>query len=76
MKQMDKTTENLNFKCPKCANTRYEIGEFRATGGFLTKVFDIQSQRFSTVTCTQCKYTEIYKTKSSALGNVFDFFTD
>jgi len=73
---MDKHLENLKFKCLKCGNTQYEIGEFRATGGFLTKVFDIQSQRFSTVTCTQCKYTEIYKTRSSTLGNVFDFFTD
>lgn len=68
--------EGLNFVCTKCQNTTYEISEFRATGGFLTKVFDIQSKRFTTVTCTRCKYTEIYKTDSSMLGNVFDFFTD
>lgn len=68
--------KNLNYTCPKCANTHYEIDEFRATGGFLTKIFDIQSKRFSTVTCSRCKYTEIYKTDSSMLGNVFDFFTN
>ena len=66
----------LNYTCPKCKNTQYETGEFRATGGFWTKVFDIQSKHFSTVTCTQCKYTEIYKAESSMLGNIFDFFTD
>ncbi len=43
---------------------------------FLTKIFDIQSARFTTVTCSQCKYTEIYKAKSNMLGNIFDFFTD
>lgn len=68
--------DGLNYRCPKCSNTQYEIGEFRATGGFFTKVFDVQSKRFSTVTCTQCKYTEIYKAASSMLGNIFDFFTN
>jgi len=66
----------LNFKCPKCGHTQYEIGEFRATGGFWTKIFNVQSQRFSTVTCARCKFTEIYKAESSMLGNVFDFFTN
>jgi predicted nucleic-acid-binding Zn-ribbon protein len=68
--------DQLNYRCPKCSNTQYEVGEFRATGGFWTKIFDIQSQRFSTVMCTRCKYTEIYKVKSSMLGNVFDLFTN
>lgn len=67
---------NLNFKCTKCNNTQCDVGEFRATGGFLTKVFDIQSKKFSTVTCARCKYTEIYRADSSMLGNIFDFFTD
>jgi predicted nucleic-acid-binding Zn-ribbon protein len=66
----------LNFKCAKCGHTSYDVSEFRATGGFLTKIFDVQSKKFTTVTCTQCKYTEIYKADSSMLGNIFDFFTD
>jgi len=66
----------LNFTCPKCSNTQYEIGEFRAAGGFWSKVFDVQGQRYSTVTCTRCKYNEIYKADSSMLGNIFDFFTN
>lgn len=65
----------IKFKCPKCSSSLYEIDEFRAVGGFWTKVFDIQNKRFTTVTCTRCKYTEIYKIPSSQLGNVFDFIT-
>jgi predicted nucleic-acid-binding Zn-ribbon protein len=68
--------ERLNYRCPKCSNTQYEIGEFRAAGGFWTKIFDVQSRRFTTVTCARCKYTEIFKAKSSMLGNIFDFFTN
>ena len=66
----------LNFTCTKCGNSTYEISEFRATGGFFTKVFNVQTKKFSTVSCSRCKYTEIYKTDSSMLGNVFDFFMD
>ena len=67
--------DKLNYKCPKCGNTRYEIDEIRTTGGMLSKVFDVQNKKFTTVTCSKCKYTELYKTESSMLGNVFDFFT-
>ena len=65
----------LPFTCAKCGHGEYETGQFRATGGILTKIFDIQNRRFSTVTCGRCRYTEIYQTPSSMLGNVFDFFT-
>lgn len=68
--------ENLNYQCPKCGNRSYEVDQFRATGGFFSKVFDVQNKRFTTVTCSQCKYTEIYRADSSMLGNIFDFFTD
>jgi len=68
--------QGLNYKCPKCSNTAYETGEFRAAGGFWSKIFDVQGRRFSTVTCTRCKYTEIFKAESSMLGNIFDLFTN
>jgi len=66
----------FDYKCPKCSNTDCEVGEFRATGGVLSKLFDVQNKRFTTVTCSRCKYTEIYQAPSSMLGNIFDFFTN
>lgn len=39
------------------------------------KLFLVQNKRFSTVTCRRCAYTEIYRADTSALGNLFDFFT-
>jgi predicted nucleic-acid-binding Zn-ribbon protein len=67
--------ENLSmWSCPKCSNNQYEKDQFRATGGLLSKVFDIQNKHFTTVTCSRCTFTELYKTKSSDLENVFDFF--
>lgn len=63
------------FTCPKCQHTRYETGQLRATGGFISKIFDVQNRKFTTVSCKQCHFTEIYKGDSSMLGNIFDFFT-
>ncbi len=68
--------QHNNWQCLKCGNHEFEAGEFRATGGAFAKIFDVQNKRFATVTCTQCSYTEIYKSTTSALGNVFDFFTN
>ena len=68
--------QELNFTCTKCGNMQCEIGEIRAAGGFLGKIFDVQSKRFTIVTCTKCKHTELYRAKSSAMGNIFDFFTN
>jgi len=68
--------EHTNYICPKCKNGSYEVDEFRATGGMFSKIFDVQNKKFTTVSCTQCHFTEIYKTDSSKLGNIFDFFTN
>ena len=67
--------QQLNYRCPKCGNEEYDVGEIRVTGGMLAKIFDVQNKKYSTVTCNRCKYTEIYQADSSMLGNIFDLFT-
>lgn len=68
--------QHSNWECPKCKNKDFETDQFAATGGGLTKIFDIQNKKFMTVTCTQCRYTEIYKGgKSGTLENILDLFT-
>ena len=62
------------YQCLKCNNDTFEPGEFHATGGTLSKLFDIQNQKFTTITCKKCFYTEIYKADSNTLGDVLDFF--
>lgn len=68
--------KQFNYTCPKCGNNECETSELRATGGFLSKIFDVQSKRFTTVTCLKCSYTELYRAESSMLGDIFDLFTD
>ena len=34
-----------NYKCPKCDNDTYTVGQMRATGGTLSKIFDVQTEK-------------------------------
>ena len=65
--------EHRNWCCVKCANKSFEIGEMRVSGGFWSKLFDVQNNKYTAVTCNRCSYTEFYKSSSSSIGNVFDF---
>jgi predicted nucleic-acid-binding Zn-ribbon protein len=66
----------MNYRCPKCSNTTYEVDQMQATGGTFSKLFNIQNKKFSSVTCKKCTYTEFYKASTSRLTNIFDFFTN
>ncbi|MGA1196795.1 MAG: zinc ribbon domain-containing protein [Candidatus Latescibacterota bacterium] len=44
----------------------------RTAGGRLSKLFDVQNKKFTTVSCSACGFTEIYKGNTSLVGNVFD----
>lgn len=68
--------QHKNWQCPKCQNKEFETDQFAATSGGLTKFFNIQNEKYTTITCVQCKYTEIYKANTSTLGNILDFFVN
>lgn len=62
------------WKCPKCGNESYESDQFQATGGTFSKLFDVQNKRFSTLSCTRCHFTELYRAETSDIENILDFF--
>jgi len=68
--------QKKQYVCPKCGNKHYEADEMRATGGAFAKIFDVQNKKFTTISCSQCGFTELYKRTSSSFGNVLDFFTN
>jgi len=68
--------EKTKYVCPKCGNKQYEAGEIRTTSSFLTKLFNIQNKKFTTLTCTRCRYTELFAADSNQMGNILDFFTN
>jgi predicted nucleic-acid-binding Zn-ribbon protein len=66
----------MKYSCPKCKNRTFSVGEMRATGGILSKIFDVQTQKYTSITCDRCKFTEFYKASTKALSNIFDFITN
>ena len=64
------------YTCPKCQHRQYESGEARTTGGFWSKIFDIQNRKFITISCKKCGYTEFYTKKGNTAENIFDLFTN
>jgi predicted nucleic-acid-binding Zn-ribbon protein len=65
--------QQTKYHCPKCGNTQSEVDIIRTTGNGFSRFFDIQNRKFTVITCTRCKYSELYKGTSSNLGNIADF---
>ena len=65
--------EKRQYICPKCGCEQYEADQFQATGGNFAKLFDVQNKRFTTVSCCNCGYTELYRQVGSTGMDVLDF---
>jgi predicted nucleic-acid-binding Zn-ribbon protein len=65
------------YACDKCAGTEYEAGEIRTTGSGISRFLNLQNQKFATVSCIRCGYTDVYRLKpGGTLGNIFDILTN
>ncbi|MEZ3143547.1 zinc ribbon domain-containing protein [Halobaculum sp. MBLA0143] len=60
--------------CVKCGHTEAEVGEISTTGGGLSKMFDVQTNSFKVVSCTNCGYSELYRDTGSAGSDLVDVF--
>ena len=60
--------------CPKCGHEETEVGQISTTGGGLSKMFDIQTNSFNVVSCTNCGYSELYRDVSSGASDIVDIF--
>lgn len=65
--------EKRQYICPKCGCEQYEADQFQATGGNFAKLFDVQNKRFTTVSCCNCGYTELYRQTGNTGMDVLDF---
>jgi predicted nucleic-acid-binding Zn-ribbon protein len=60
--------------CPKCGHAEVDIGEISTTGSGLSKMFDVQTNKFSVVSCTNCGYSELYRDVGSQSSDFVDIF--
>ena len=64
------------YSCIKCKGTEYKTGEIRTTGSGISRFLNLQNQKYATVSCMACGYTELYRLDGSGLGNILDIFTN
>lgn len=65
------------FRCPKCGNTQAETKKVAMTGTGLSKIFDIQMNRFLVISCLHCGYSEFYnmsvlERSKGRIGDILD----
>ena len=66
-----------SYACTKCSSTECETGEIRTTGAGLSRFLNLQNQKYSTISCSKCGYTDIYKRDSGGgLMDVLDIFSN
>tara|TARA_B100001250_G_scaffold72851_1_gene59398 strand:- start:2685 stop:2900 length:216 start_codon:yes stop_codon:yes gene_type:complete len=69
--------ETQQYKCMKCGNDNYEEFSVSTTGGLLTKILNMQSNKFKAIACTKCGYTELFKGAKAGIGeSILDIFTN
>ena len=69
---MKKMTIRAKYACPKCGGHEFELGEIYVDGGIIAKLSNIGFRKISSVTCTKCTYTELYKTSKKEVQNILD----
>ena len=68
--------EQHQFSCIKCSGSEYTEGEIRTTGSGASRFLNLQNQKFASVSCSNCGYTEFYRMASGRAGNILDILTN
>lgn len=63
-----------NKGCIKCGCSEVGTKEITTSGAGLSKMFDVQNNKFLVVYCKNCGYSELYNKEVSTLTNIVDFF--
>jgi predicted nucleic-acid-binding Zn-ribbon protein len=76
MKKIETEIES-RFVCAKCRSTGAEVKSLAMSGTGLSKLLDIQHNRYVFASCTNCGYTEVYNLdilegNRDDLGNILD----
>ena len=65
------------FSCSECGGNSAETGAIRTTGDGITRMMNLQNQRFTYINCTACGFCKFFKGKPSGkLGNLLVFLSN
>lgn len=67
------TRAGSSYVCAKCGCIEYKREQVTTSGGFWSRIFNVEHRKYVAVTCERCGYTELYRRTTGALGNIADF---
>jgi predicted nucleic-acid-binding Zn-ribbon protein len=70
----DRGRDREDRGCPKCGHTGPDVGTISTTGGGLSKMFDVQTNTFKVVSCTNYGYSELYRDDTPGSSDIIDVF--
>ena len=70
----EESTSEDEKGCIKCGHTKVDVGEISTTGSGLSKMFDVQTNKFKVVSCSNCGYSELYRDVGSTGSDLADIF--
>lgn len=73
MIKMKKEIPMLKYTCPKCGSKEYDLSEIRVAGSFFSHLSNFGPRVFTTVTCSRCHYTDMYKIPLKRIAEAFSF---
>ena len=70
---------SARFVCAKCHSKGAEVKSLSMSGTGLSKLLDLQHNRYVFASCSNCGYTEVYnldilRGSKDSLGNLLDIF--
>ena len=76
MKDIEKEIES-RFVCAKCRSNGAEVKSLAMTGTGISRLLDIQHNRYIFASCNNCEYTEVYnldilKGSKDRVGNILE----
>ena len=76
MKDIEKEIES-RFVCAKCRSSGAKVKSLAMTGTEISKLLDIQHNRYTFASCNSCGYSEAYdldilKGSKDKVGNILD----
>ena len=76
MRNIEKEIES-RFKCAKCRSSGATVKSLAMTGTGISRMFDIQHNRYVFASCKNCGYTEVYNLdilsgSQDTVGNILD----
>lgn len=62
----------VKYSCPKCGSKNFTTSTMWVSKNIISKLFDIENNRYSVVICSECKYSELYRLPLKRLGEVIE----